>query len=136
MQHNLDLAKHRFESADDSLRAAKILLKDENYRNSAGRSYYAVFHAMRSILALEELDFKKHSGVISYFTLVYIKPEKFGEASKRLSKIVTHLFQLRGQADYEDFFIVSKKEVLEQVENAEFFLEKIKEYLVKQGVKF
>jgi len=135
MDRNADLVKYRFESAEKMLIAAKTLLDIKDYSSATNRSYYAVFHAMRSILALENLDFKKHSGVISHFTLNYIKPEKFGESSKQLSKIISHLFQLRGQADYEDFFVVSKKEVAEQVENAEFFLTQVKLYLTAQGIK-
>ena len=35
----------------------------------------------------------------------------------------------RNDSDYDDFFIVSKEEVAEQIKDAELFLEKIKEYV-------
>ncbi|MEY8404951.1 hypothetical protein AALA54_16875, partial [Oscillospiraceae bacterium 44-34] len=40
-----------------------------------GRRAYAIFHAMCTVLALEGEDFKKHSAVISRFTLNDLKPE-------------------------------------------------------------
>ena len=35
----------------------------------------------------------------------------------------------RNDSDYDDFFIVSKEEVAEQIKDAELFLVKIKEYV-------
>jgi len=135
MPHNLVLPKYRLEVADECLRAAKSLLQDENFRNSAGRSYYCVFHAMRAVLALEDLDFKKHSGVIAHFRQHYILLGKFGEHGKKLSKIIDDLFKVRGKSDYDDFYVISKASVKEQVENAEFFLGEVKAFLETQGVK-
>ena len=40
-------------------------LKQGNYESAANRSYYAVFHAMRAVLAFDEIDMKRHSGIIS-----------------------------------------------------------------------
>ena len=37
------------------------------------RSYYAIFHAMRAVLALDGIDMKRHSGVMSEFRRLYIK---------------------------------------------------------------
>jgi len=124
-----DLSSYRLETAEECLSAAKLLLKGEKYRDATNRSYYCVFHCIRSILALENVDFKKHTAVISYFRENYIKTEKF---EKRISDIVGDLFHLRGKSDYEDFFIISKQEVKEQVENAEYFLKQIKAYLAKR----
>lgn len=42
-------------------------------KTANNRAYYSIFHAMRAILALDEVDFKKHSGVIAYFRENYIK---------------------------------------------------------------
>lgn len=43
------------------------------YDTAANRSYYAIFHAARVVLALDGQDYKKHSGVISNFQKNYIK---------------------------------------------------------------
>ena len=61
---------------------------------------------MRSVLALENVDYKKHSAVIAHFREKYIKTNIF---DKRLSDIITTLFRLRGKSDYDDFYIVQKQ---------------------------
>ena len=44
-----------------------------SYRDSIGRSYYAMFTAVRALLAMDSQDFSKHAGVISYFQEEYVK---------------------------------------------------------------
>lgn len=121
------LSSARLEHAEECLAAAKSLLASENYKSAANRSYYTVFHAMRAVLAYDEIDMKKHSGIIAEFRRLYIKTGIFGG---ELSKIISVLFDIRTESDYDDFFIISKKDVEEQVENARFFLDSIKEYLM------
>lgn len=108
------------------MRLQKNLLECKNYKSSANRSYYAVFHAMRAVLALNMIDMKHHSGIISEFRKLYIKTGIF---DIKLSQIISVLFDIRNDSDYDDFFIVSKEEVVEQIENAEYFLSEIRKYL-------
>lgn len=60
-----DLVGYRLDSAKERLDLAKILLEAEQYKDSIGRSYYAIFTAVRAVLARDEVDFSKHAGVIS-----------------------------------------------------------------------
>ena len=122
------LSDLRFEHAQECLSAAKSLLATENYKSAANRSYYAIFHAMRAVLAFDGIDMKHHSGIISEFRRLYIKT---GELEIKLSEIISLLFDIRTESDYDDFFVISKVEVAEQVENAEYFLNRIREYLAK-----
>ncbi len=78
-------------------------------------------------IAYNEIDMKKHSGIIAEFRRLYIKTGTF---SNELSKIISVLFDVRTESDYDDFFIISKEDVAEQVRNAQFFLDRIKEYLM------
>jgi uncharacterized protein (UPF0332 family) len=96
-----DLSKYRFEKAKEDLRAAEELYKIELYKQSMNRSYYAIFHAVRAVLALDEVDFKKHAGVIGYFQQHYIKTEIF---AKEYSTMLTKASMKRNQSDYNDFF--------------------------------
>ena len=120
------LSHYRIEQAERCLKSAKILEEDEDYKGAANRSYYAIFHAMRSVLALENKDFSRHSGVSAYFRKTYIKTGTF---DIRMSDIIREAFDVRDESDYDDFYVVSKEEVLEQIDNAEFFLTTIKDYL-------
>lgn len=63
----MQLSRYRFETALQCIKSAKILQENDDYRGAANRSYYAIFHAMRSVLALRMMDFSKHSGVSAYF---------------------------------------------------------------------
>ena len=120
------LSKVRLEHAEECISAAKSLLESANYKSAANRAYCTVFHAMRAILAFDKIDMKHHSGVIAEFRRLYIKTGLF---DSELSKIISVLSDSRNDSDYDDFFVVSKEEVTEQIKDAEYFLRKIKEYL-------
>lgn len=120
------LSDARFEHAQECLSAAKVLRDAEEYKGAANRSYYAIFHAMRSVLAYDEINKKHHSGIISEFRRLYIKTGVF---DVQLSEIIAALFNIRQDSDYDDFFVISKAEVDEQIQNATLFLEKVKMYL-------
>ncbi len=62
-----DLSKYRIEKAKDDLETSEIMLENNKYSQSINRSYYAMFHAVRSLLALDKFDSHKHSGLISHF---------------------------------------------------------------------
>ena len=122
----IDLAQYRMTKADECFRADGRLLEEGLFADSANRSYYAIFHAIRAILALDERDFKKHSGVISYFQQQYVKTGTF---DKEYSDIARGAFHIRQESDYEDFFLVSEQDASEQLENAGRFIDAVKEYL-------
>ena len=125
------LSKYRFEQSERCLRSAKLLLDDDDFRGAANRSYYAIYNAIRSIFALDGVEFKRHSGNISHFRKEYIQTGVF---DKELSQIVGDAFEVRSDSDYDDNVIINKAEVEEQVENSERFCIEVKKYL-KQRYK-
>lgn len=92
--------KYRLDNAKEKLESAKVLLDAGKYRDSIGRSYYAIFTAVRAVLAYDKVDFSKHSGVISYFQKEYIKTGKF---DVKYSRYLQTAFQIRNSCDYDDF---------------------------------
>lgn len=125
----ISLSKYRIEVAQERLKSAGIMVKYDDYKAAANRSYYAVFSAMRAVLALDGLDFKKHSGVIAEFRKSYIKTGVF---STELSRIIDSLKDVRQSSDYDDFYLISKEEIAEQVEDAEFFVNAVSGYLAER----
>ena len=117
---------YRLAGAREKLDSSKLLLDNGNYKDSIGRSYYAMFSAVRAILALDGVDYSKHAGVISYFQREYVKTGMF---EKQYSKYLSQAFQIRNQADYEDFYIVSRSDAAEQYEKALEFVNAIDTYL-------
>ena len=121
-----ELSEYRLEKAHNCLKAAKALLEIELYEDAANRAYYCIFHSVRSLLALEGVEFKRHSGNVSYFREKYIKTGIF---DKSLSVILGDAFTVRSDSDYEDFAVISKSDVTAQVANAEFFYNTVRSYL-------
>ena len=128
-KNNIELCKMRLAKAEDCMKKALKNLAIEDYDIAANRSYYAIFHAMRALNALEDVDFKHHSGVISHFRKTYIKTHIF---ESELSNIITNAFDMRQFCDYDDYYNISPMEVEAQVRNAEFFLNNVKFYINKQ----
>lgn len=120
------LSIRRIEQAEQCVESAKLLLAAGDIKGAANRSYYGIFHAIRAVIALEGKDFAKHSGVINYFRQQYIKT---GKLDVELSDMITDAFQIRTDCDYNDYYIVSKSEVEEQVQNAEHFVSAIQSFL-------
>ena len=128
-EQKIEISKARFDHAKECLQDAKLLLAGESYRSAANRAYYAIFHAMRAVLALDGVDMKHHSGIIYEFRKRYIKAGAFDTS---LSGIISELSSVLEGSDYNDFFIVSKAETIQQVQSAEEFLAAIQSYLSAQ----
>lgn len=125
------LSAHRFKRAKEELSTAELLLHNANFRSSINRSYYAIFHAIRSINALDGFDSSKHSGVISHFNQQYVKTGIF---QKDISKIIRNASELREQADYEDFYEATQNEAAEVFEQAALFISVVERYLREQSI--
>lgn len=120
------LMRYRLDMSKEQLRSSEILLDAGNYKDSIGRSYYSMFTATRALLALDCVDFSKHTGVISYFQKEYVKT---GIIDKKYSKFLSEAFQIRNNTDYADFFIVSKEDAKEQHDRADKFLMAVSDYI-------
>lgn len=121
-----DLSQYRFSQAMQCIKSAKLLEENDDFKGSANRSYYAIFHCMRSVLALDRMDFSKHSGVSAYFRKEYIKSGIF---DVELSDIIKEAFDVRSDSDYDDYYVISKEEVRQQITNAEYFCDVVNDYL-------
>ena len=99
------------------------------YKDSINRSYYAAFYAIKAILALGTVDFKRHKDVVAYFNKEYVATGVF---PRELGKRIGTLKQLREKSDYDDFYIASKEKAIEQYATAEQVIKSIKEYLLEQ----
>lgn len=129
-----ELAAYRLEKAKSCLDEATLLWGSGKLLATASRSYYAIFHAIRAVLVLDALDFKKHSAVIAKFRELYIKTGTFDVV---YSDLIGAAFDLWVDSDYEDFFLVTKEEIEEQLVGASAFIVAVESYLFgnSQGQK-
>ncbi len=105
-ENRLELMQYRLAMAKERLASSRLLLEHQSYKDSIGRSYYAMFTAVRAILAMDGVDFKKHAGVISYFQKEYVKTGIF---EVQYSKYLSQAFQIRNNTDYADFLWCPEK---------------------------
>ena len=126
-----DLSKYRLARAKEDLSTAERNYASGDYRAANNRAYYAIFHALRAVLALDSFDSKKHSGIISEFRRLYIKDGIF---PVEVSKIIEKAFEIRNDSDYDDMFIASKDETLAQVNNAKYVIEQVDNYFANEGL--
>lgn len=123
-----DLCKYRIEQAKESLKASQIMLENNMIKDAINRSYYAVFYALKAVLALEEKDFKRHKDVVAYFNKMYVATEKF---PREFGRMIAKLQQLREKSDYDDFFIASMEKAEQQILAAEKVITEIECFLQK-----
>lgn len=102
-----DLVLYRLQSAKKDLKSAKILLAAESYKAANNRGYYAIFHAINAIHALNGVAYKRHKDAIANFNKEYIKTEIF---PKSIGRKIAGAEEIRHASDYDDFYIATKNE--------------------------
>ena len=68
------LIRYRLEQADEALTAASLSLTNGLYRSAVNRGYYSMFYGVLALLASRQAETSKHSGAISLFDRLYVKP--------------------------------------------------------------
>ena len=123
-----NLSNYRIAEAEDSLKVAAHCLKEGLYKDSINRSYYAAFYAVKAILALSTVDFKRHKDVMGYFNKEYVAKEIF---PREIGRKLGTLQRVREKSDYDDFYIASREKTEEQFQTAELVIGEVKKYLDK-----
>ena len=136
-QHNKDigtkedLSLYRLQTAKEALKAANILLAAEEFKGSNNRAYYAIFHAVNAVHALEGNGYKRHKDAIANFNKNYVKTEIF---PRTMGRKIGEAEEIRHASDYDDFYIANKEEAERQVAVAKEFIQMVEVY-VKNKIK-
>lgn len=120
-----DLMKYRMESAKSDLKSAKILIETEAYRAANNRAYYAIFHAISAMHALDGKAYKRHKDALGSFNREYVKTEIF---PREIGKKISRAEEIRHASDYDDFYIATREKSEEQIETAEELIKMVEEY--------
>ena len=122
----VSLSKYRLQKAAEMLASAHRDIAAEDYASANNRAYYCIFHAMRAVLALDGEDYKKHSAVISQFSLKYLKsnilPRQYGS-------LISNASLIRNRSDYEVFYVCSIEDTKTLLSGAEQFFTDVTQYL-------
>lgn len=125
-EKKVDLCVHRMKNAVETLGVSALCLENQHYKDSINRSYYAAFYAVKAVLALEEIDFKRHKDAVAYFNKTYVATGIF---TREIGKKLGRLKQERETSDYDDFYIASFADATEQYGAAASIIDEIGKYL-------
>ena len=114
------------QKAQRSLQAAKLLNQDDLGEFAAARAYYTMFYAAQALRLSEGLSFSTHSGVISAFGQQFIRTERIAKVFHR--RLIA-AERIRLQGDYDIDSEMTRETAIEQIAQAEEFLELARQML-------
>ncbi len=122
------LAKVRMNRAKELFEEAVELLEKGSYKSANNRAFYAMEKSIKALLAIEQVEVTTHNGGLKQFNYAFIykgdgtfKPEDYQK--------IAGAEQIRNASDYDDFYIASKDETRQLVENTEYIVKKIENYI-------
>ena len=124
-----DLVQYRIETAKSDLKSADILLKEGEYRGANNRAYYAIYHAISAVHALDGKSYKRHKDTLANFNKDYIKTEIF---PRDFGRKIAQAEEIRHASDYDDFYIATKEKAEEQIMTAKELIEQIEAYCLNR----
>lgn len=124
-----DLVMYRLQTAKSDLKSARILLAAGEYKGANNRAYYAIFHAINAIHALDGKAYKRHKDAISNFNKEYVKTEIF---PREMGRKIGEAEEIRHASDYDDFYIASGEEAERQVAVADEFIQLVENYSMER----
>ena len=120
---------HLMSRAFESMEAANELLLNRHYGFSAARAYYAMFYAAEAALLHRDLQFAKHSAVISFFNKEFVKSGVF---PAKMSASIRNAHGTRITGNYGPGE-VSEEEAREVLAEAKDFVSEVSRYLRTEG---
>lgn len=124
------LSLARLKRSKQHLKSARDLLANDDFADSVSRSYYTIFQAARALLALEGVESRKHSGVVSLFNRRFVKT---GKVDKRLGVLLKDARRSREMADYTELAEFSREDAEGQIADAEAFLREVESLIAKKN---
>lgn len=120
------------EKADESVRAAKVLLEANITGASMSRLYYAVFYAASAFFAAKGIQYGKHSAVQSSIHKDLVKP---GIIPKRLGALYDRMFNARQDGDYKAFTAFLIEDVDAELVAVEEFIQCFHALLAEERIR-
>ena len=125
-EEKIILIKYRLERADESLKAAQIMLKNDMFTSAMNRIYYSMFYSIQALLVISETAFSKHGQIKGFFNREFIKTGIF---PKDFGRLFNTVFEYRQKFDYVDLIIPEKELISDSIIIAKRFNDRILQYL-------
>lgn len=120
-----DLVRYRIETAKSDLQSARILMREEEYRGANNRAYYAIYHAISAVHALDGKSYKRHKDTLANFNKDYVKTDIF---PRTFGRRIAQAEEIRHASDYDDFYIATREKAEEQILTAGELIQQIEAY--------
>ena len=127
-EYYIALAKVRMERSKELLTEAKDLLDKGAYKSANNRAFYAIEKSVKALLATKKVEVVTHNGSLKQVNYLFIFKGD-GTFSTEDYQIIAKAEQIRNASDYDDFYVASKFESRQQVENAKYLFDKISQYI-------
>lgn len=118
----VEYARTEWDRALEAFRAAQILVAHSGFDSAVSRAYYAAFHAVTALFALEARTFTKHSMLE---TAVHRDLVKTGRWSTDLGRDYRFCFDVRGVGDYGSDVRVDESQARDAIESARRILQAV-----------
>ena len=129
MSRHVVLAEWR--RSAQSLRAADLLSREGYPDDAVSRAYYAILHAAKAALLVQDVVTESHAGVRRMFGKHLVLA---GRIEDQWSKYLARGSDDRLMADYDMEISFTDEEARFECQRAQAFLERIRQYLLAQGL--
>lgn len=123
---SIDFALYRLERAKEECETAELLYRENKLLASNNRAYYSIFYAIRAVLAIDRIDFKRHKDVLAYFNQNYVKKEIF---PRQIGRKIVLASKVREDSDYDEEYEPNSETTFSQIQTAKELIELVKNYL-------
>ncbi|MBR3414099.1 MAG: HEPN domain-containing protein [Bacteroidales bacterium] len=111
------LVEYRIQRANETWRETQEIIKSHLWYAAANRMYYACYYMTSALLISHGLSANTHAGVIRMLGMHFVSK---GLLSNEMGYFYSRLFEIRQTGDYDDWVMISEKDIIplsEQVEN-------------------
>jgi len=113
-----EIRESYLEKADNCLKSARLLLKNDLYENSISMSYYTMYNSLTALLFRAGIKCESHSASIILLKKLFERPDLF--------KIISFAKKERIDKQYYVDFTLTEESVQDLLKKAENFLIEIK----------
>ena len=119
------LMKYRLKKAREEIADTEALIEHGSYASANNRIYYALFHVLLAIHALDERETRTHKTTLGAFNQFYLHTNIFDQSYwKKIARIV----ETRHSSDYDDFYLPDDQETRSNLTFVKNFFEEVKDY--------
>lgn len=130
LQHKEILIKYSIEKAEDALKSGELNMQNNLLTEAQNRAYYSVFYVVLALAYMDDFTTAKHHKLMGWFNKKYIHENKIFD--KSFSKIYSRLIVNREIFDYNVLKFPEKEKTIKDLEDAKFFVNEIKKYILSK----